>query len=200
MNYYQIINCKKEPFPGLAMPELFFAAAPHEECLVNLKETVFANRHSFHAVIGETGAGKTTIFYQFQKRLLEDTSKIDVELASHKWFSSKKVFLSQLSKALEVAHEENSNEQVLLKEIKNFLAAPPREDKKKLVILFDQAEKIPSYCLEIFEDIFSKKISHANVQFVLFATPILIKKIRQHRLRKRKEVEYLIDYCCSQPP
>ncbi len=29
---------------------------------------------------------------------------------------------------------------------------------------------------------------------------LLHKKIRQHRLRKRTEIEYVIDYCCSKPP
>lgn len=29
---------------------------------------------------------------------------------------------------------------------------------------------------------------------------LLNKKIRQHRLRKRKEMDYVIDYCCSKPP
>jgi len=29
---------------------------------------------------------------------------------------------------------------------------------------------------------------------------LLNKKIRQHSLRKRKEMDYVIDYCCNKPP
>lgn len=177
MKYFQIFNCNKEPFPGQPSAELFFPAAPYKSCLDHLLSAVQSGQQPFHAVVGDPGAGKTTIFFQFQKKLLAELNDVQIVSASATWFSSKNIFLGRLAETLGITQNGEQNDETLLQETKTVLSQSHQEGKKKIILLIDQAEKIPSYCLEVLEDLSSIKLNPDNLQFVLFGGSIFVNKI-----------------------
>ncbi len=177
MKYFQILNCSKDPFLGKPSAELFCPIAPHTACLNNLVMAVKSSQQPLHAVIGDIGSGKTTLFLQLQRKLSIELSNAQVINASTTWISSKKVFLGKLAETLGISKIDQQDDKILLNKLKTVLSQAPQKNSRNNIILIDQAEQLPSYCLEVLEELFGEKSSPGSLQFVFFGREIFIKKI-----------------------
>ena len=75
MDYFRILNLKKEPFSNSPDPEFFFHSRRHLECLQKLELSLLLRR-GLNVVVGDVGTGKTTLCRQLIRRF---TQKDEVE-------------------------------------------------------------------------------------------------------------------------
>ena len=78
MDYYKILNFKKEPFSNSPDPDFFFQSSQHFGCLQRL-EIAVRLRRGLSVVVGDVGTGKTTLCRQIIVRFSnseEDTKNI----------------------------------------------------------------------------------------------------------------------------
>ena len=82
MDYFKILNLKKEPFSNSPEPEFFFQSVKHVGCLQKL-ELAVRLRRGLSVVVGEVGTGKTTLCRQLILRFAaseEDKKQIETHL------------------------------------------------------------------------------------------------------------------------
>lgn len=60
MEYFNILNLKKEPFSNSPEPEFLFQLSQYSDCLQKL-ELAIRLRRGINVVIGDIGTGKTTL-------------------------------------------------------------------------------------------------------------------------------------------
>ncbi len=63
MDYFRILNLKREPFSNTPDPELFYPSRNHVECLQRIEMAIRLKR-GLNVVIAEVGTGKTTLCRQ----------------------------------------------------------------------------------------------------------------------------------------
>ena len=71
MDYFSILNLNKEPFSNSPDPEYFFQSRQHYGCLQKI-ELSLRLRRGLNVVIGDVGAGKTTLCRQLIRRFAGD--------------------------------------------------------------------------------------------------------------------------------
>ena len=60
MEYFKLLDLKKEPFSTSPDPVFFYESHEHKECL-NRLEIAIRLRRGLSVVMGEVGTGKTTV-------------------------------------------------------------------------------------------------------------------------------------------
>src|SRR4030042_4290708 len=74
MEYYSILNLKKEPFSNSPEPEVPFSSPQHTGCLQKLELSVRLRR-GLNVVIGDVGTGKTTLC----RKLIQNFAATDAQ-------------------------------------------------------------------------------------------------------------------------
>ncbi|MBW2333990.1 MAG: transposase, partial [Deltaproteobacteria bacterium] len=91
MDYFKILNFKKEPFSNSPDPEFFFESLEHLGCLQKL-ELSLRLRRGLNVVIGDVGTGKTTLCRQLIRKFSGE-EKVETYLILDPYFSSPLEFL-----------------------------------------------------------------------------------------------------------
>jgi general secretion pathway protein A len=71
MDYFSILDLKREPFSNSPDPAFFYPSAQHTACLQQL-ELAIRLRRGLNVVIGHVGTGKTTLCREMIRRLDSD--------------------------------------------------------------------------------------------------------------------------------
>ena len=148
MDYIEIVNLKKEPFSNSPDPEFFFQSRQHLACLQKLELSVRLRR-GLNVVIGDVGTGKTTLCRQIIRRFAaEDATETHLILDPN--FSSPHEFLNTFAEMLGAGKPaSNANEWQVKEIIKQHLFRKGVDEEKKVVLIIDEGQKIPLFCLEI---------------------------------------------------
>ena len=155
MNYYNILDFKKEPFSNSPEPEFLFQMPQHTECLQK-RELAVRLRRGITVVIGDIGTGKTTLC----RKLIQDFSsnpadstEIETHLLLDPAFNSAVEFLQTVALMLEIKDFKNGESEWHLKErIKDYLFDKGVDEKRIVVLIIDEGQKIPENCLEILRE------------------------------------------------
>lgn len=176
MKYFNIINCKNDPFPGFPTLALYSPAAPHEKCLENILTIIKEKMHPMAVVHGETGIGKTTIYLQLREKL-ENNPAITLTSVDDSWFISREIFIERLAEFLNISTQGKPTDNDLHNCLKSAITKKDSSAKHQHVLLIDQAENIPLYCIELFEELFTEKANAGNLQIIAFGREIFKDKI-----------------------
>jgi general secretion pathway protein A len=170
MEYFQLLNLKKEPFSNSPDPEAFYPAREHIGCLQKLELSIRLQR-GLNVVIGDIGTGKTTLCRHLIRRFAAD-DKIETHLILDPDFHTPLEFLSALAERFGLAVEpqaEDSKWQIK-ESIKNHLFRKGVEEKKTVVLIIDEGQKTPEFCLEILRELLNYETNeHKLLQIVIFA-------------------------------
>lgn len=194
MSYYKILGLEKEPFSTSPDPEFLYLSHEHKAALYRLRISVKLKR-GLSVVIGDVGTGKTTL-----ARRLFQISKNDENMLFYMLFNpiynSEREFLSYL---LEFFHLKLNSPQPTtieyLKEIEKFLFQKSIEEKRTVVLLIDEAQKLSEPCIEILRALLNYETNEYKIlQLILLGQMELLPRIRHIKnFWDRIALKYLIN-------
>lgn len=151
MDYFSIIQLTKEPFSNSPDPEYFFQSRQHVECLQKL-ELSLRLRRGLNVVIGDVGTGKTTLCRQLIRRFSNDTG-CETHLILDPYFSDPLEFLGTVAGMFTGAElPEGANAWQLKEIIKQYIFRKGVDENKTVILIIDEGQKIPDFCLEILRE------------------------------------------------
>ena len=169
MDYFSILNLKQEPFSNSPDPDFFFHSREHLECLQKLELSLLLRR-GLNVIIGDVGTGKTTLCRQLIRRFAK-RDEIDTHLVLDPYFADATEFLTSVGKmVLGPEAKIGSNEWQIKEQIKQHLFERGVDHKKTTVLIIDEGQKIPVFCLEILREFLNYETNEYKLlQIVIFA-------------------------------
>ncbi|HUN53839.1 MAG TPA: AAA family ATPase [Smithella sp.] len=173
MNYYNILNLKKEPFSNSPEPEFLFQLPQHSDCLQKL-ELAVRLRRGINVVIGDIGTGKTTLCRKLIQSLSStsaDSTEIETHLLLDPAFDGAVEFLQTIALMLGIKDLKDCKSEWTLKErIKDYLFDKGVDEKRIVVLIIDEGQKIPENCLEILREFLNYETNKFKLlQIIIFA-------------------------------
>jgi len=173
MEYFKILNLKREPFSNSPEPDFFYSSVQHRSCLQQLELAIRLHR-GLNVVIGEVGTGKTTICRQLILKFAnqeEGEEAIDSHLMMDPGFSNPLEFLRMVSTSFGLATDSIHDSEWQIKEkIKNYLFENCVDEGKIVLLIIDEGQKLPDFCLEILREFLNYETNeHKLLQIVIFA-------------------------------
>src|SRR6202142_1328826 len=183
MEYFRILNMKREPFSNSPDPGLFYPSRSHVECLQRIEMAVRLKR-GLNVVMGEVGTGKTTLCRKLIQQISETTesNEIEIHLILDPSFSDTHEFLTVIAGFFGLTASDGPLTEWQLKEsIKGYLFAKGVEEGKLMVLMIDEGQKLPDFCLEILRELLNYETNDCKLlQIVIFAQKEFRKKIDAH--------------------
>ena len=176
MEYFNLLEFKKEPFSNSPEPEFLFTSHQLKTCLQGL-ELAVRLRRGLNIVIGAVGTGKTTLCRKFIQDLSapaeSDSSTIETFLLLDPAAESRLSFVKAVASVLGISDISGEDQEWQIKEkIKRFLFEQGVQDQKNIVLIIDEGQKIPDDCLEILREFLNYETnSFKLLQIVIFAQP-----------------------------
>ncbi|MDI6726653.1 MAG: AAA family ATPase [Smithellaceae bacterium] len=173
MEYFKILNLKKEPFSNSPEPEFLYLSENHWECLQKLELAIRLQR-GLNVVLGEVGTGKTTLCRHFLIKFEnsnEAERQFETQLILDPDFGSPLEFLRAVADGFGIRCEDETDTEWTIKEkIKNYLFQKGVEEKKLVLLMIDEGQKLPSYCLEKLREFLNYESNEFKLlQIVIFA-------------------------------
>jgi general secretion pathway protein A len=180
MDYYRILKLDKEPFSNSPDPAFFYQSKQHLECLQKL-ELALRLRRGLNVIIGDVGTGKTTLCRQLIRQFSEN-KEVETYLILDPYFSSSAEFLSSVAKMFKGSKLPNSANEWQLKEIiKQYLFRQGVDRQKTIVLIIDEGQKIPIFCLEVLREFLNYETNEYKLlQIVIFAQKEFEHTIREY--------------------
>jgi len=173
MEYFKILNLKREPFSNSPEPDFFYSSIQHRSCLQQLELAIRLHR-GLNVVIGEVGTGKTTICRQLILKFAnqeEGEEAIDAHLLMDPGFSNSLEFLRLVATSFRLTFDQADDSEWQIKEkIKNYLFENCVDEGKIVLLIIDEGQKLPDFCLEILREFLNYETNeHKLLQIVIFA-------------------------------
>ena len=180
MDYFSILNLNKEPFSNSPDPDYFFNSQQHVSCLQKL-ELSLRLRRGLNVVIGEVGTGKTTLCRQLLRRFSDD-GEIESHLILDPHFSTPHEFLLAVTEMLtHEKHSENVDDFKLKEHIKNALFTKGVDENKTVILIIDEGQKIPVFCLELLREFLNFETNdYKLLQIAIFAQREFDNTLKEH--------------------
>ena len=197
MNYLNLLNLEKEPFSNSPDPDFFFASDQHMRSLQRL-ELAIRLRKGLCVALGEVGTGKTTLCRRLIRRLDSDNGNVVVHLLLDPEFNTPHDFLQTIADTLgtEAPQPADRSERELKEAIKQLLFHEGVDQGKIIVLIIDEGQKLPGFCLEILRELLNFETNqHKLLQIVIFAQPEL-----REQLRDRENFSDRIAELCTLKP
>lgn len=180
MDYFRILNLTREPFSNSPEPEFFYQSPQHVECLQKL-ELAVRLRRGLNVVIGDVGTGKTTLCRQIIRRLADDEN-VETYLMIDPYYSRPMEFLHAVGDMLGIDDSKpDITEWQVKEEIKNHLFDKGVGEKKTLVLIIDEGQKIPDFCLEMLREFLNYETNEYKLlQIIIFAQREFYQVLEEH--------------------
>ena len=180
MEYFSILNLNQEPFSNSPDPEYFFRSKQHVGCLQKL-ELSLRMRRGLNVVIGDVGTGKTTLCRQLIRNFADDKD-YETHLILDPQFSSPSEFLRAVAEMFEGALPAEVSDEWQAKElIKQYLFRRGVDEKKAVILIIDEGQKIPPFCLEILREFLNYETNEYKLlQIAIFAQKEFEKTLKEH--------------------
>ncbi len=172
MDYFSILDLQREPFSNSPDPEFFFQSRQHQGCLQRL-ELALRLRRGLNVVIGDVGTGKTTLCRQLIRKFSGDPD-LETHLVLDPDFSSPVDFLQAVAEMFDPGQPppETVDPWQLKEKIKNALFQKGVDQKKTVVLIIDEGQKLPGQCLEMLREFLNYETNeHKLLQIAIFAQP-----------------------------
>ncbi len=186
MDYFTLLNLKREPFSNSPDPDNFYPSYQHVSCMQKL-ELAIRMRRGLNIVTGRVGTGKTTLCRQLIRKL-SSNDDILLYLILDPSFSTVREMLSGVVRLLTGKEADPDATEWQLKEtIKSFLFQQAAEEGKIVVLIIDEGQKLADYSLETLREFLNYETNEKKLlQIIIFAQnefdDILL---RQHNFNDR---------------
>lgn len=198
MEYFNLLEFKKEPFSNSPEPEFLYVFSQQSSCLQKL-ELAVRLRRGLNIIIGPVGTGKTTLCRRLIQNLsipvANDEYLIETFLLLDPAASGTLEFVKTVASVLGVSQVgDDDNEWQVKEKIKAFLFEQGVQQKKNIALIIDEGQKIPENCLEILREFLNYETnSYKLLQIVIFAQPEFRKHLeaRENLLDRVNYLQYL---------
>ncbi len=169
MSYFEILNLDREPFSNSPEPEFFFEAPQHVNCLQQLEISIRLRR-GLNVVIGDVGTGKTTLSRMLIRKLHGDEA-VEFHLLMDPDFGGPIQFLAGIARMMGAVESAYGLTEWQLKEaIKQYLFRRGIDEDKVVVLIIDEGQKLPGFCIEILREFLNYETNRFKLlQIVIFA-------------------------------
>jgi len=180
MDYFTILNLEREPFSNSPDPDYFYHSRQHLDCLQKLELSLHLRR-GLNVIIGDVGTGKTTLCRQIIRRFAQ-RKEMETHLILDPSFKDGRDFLSTVAKLLSGKKPGDDASDWQTKEIiKNHLFRKGVDQKKTTVLIIDEGQKIPAFCLELLREFLNYETNEYKLlQIVIFAQKEFEAVVRRH--------------------
>jgi general secretion pathway protein A len=180
MDYFSILNLNREPFSNSPDPDYFYHSRQHLDCLQKLELSLHLRR-GLNVIIGEVGTGKTTLCRQLIRRFAQ-RKEIETHLILDPLFKNSGDFLATVVKLLSGKKMPEGTTDWQAKEfIKHSLFRKGVDQKKTTVLIIDEGQKTPAFCLELLREFLNYETNEYKLlQIVIFAQKEFEAVIRRH--------------------
>jgi general secretion pathway protein A len=180
MDYFTILNLNREPFSNSPDPDYFYHSRQHLDCLQKLELSLHLRR-GLNVIIGDVGTGKTTLCRQLIRRFAQ-RKEMETHLILDPLFKDTGDFLATVVKLLSGKKMQEGTTDWQAKEfIKHILFRKGVDQKKTTVLIIDEGQKIPVFCLELLREFLNYETNEYKLlQIVIFAQKEFEAVIRQH--------------------
>ena len=180
MDYFSILNFNKEPFSNSPDPEFFYHSQQHLDCLQKLELSLLLRR-GLNVIIGDVGTGKTTLCRQLIRRFTQK-EEMETYLILDPLFLYASEFLVTVVKLLTGKKPPAGCQDWQIKEyIKKYLFRKGVDEGKTTILLIDEGQKIPAFCLEILREFLNYETNEYKLlQIVIFAQSEFEKTARKY--------------------
>ena len=152
MDYFKILNLNREPFSNSPEPEFFYQSSQHLGCLQKLELAIRLHR-GLNVVMGNVGTGKTTLCRELLIRFAkseEDRNEVETHLLLDPSIGTPREFLATVATAFGISGAAAAESEWQIKEgIKHHLFQRGVDEKKTVVLIIDEGQKLPDFGLEI---------------------------------------------------
>ncbi|MEJ5358060.1 MAG: AAA family ATPase [Desulfobacterales bacterium] len=180
MDYFSLLNLEREPFSNSPDPDFFYQSRQHLDCLQKLELSLHLRR-GLNVVLGEVGTGKTTLCRHLIRRFAR-RPEIETHLILDPSFRDGADFLATVVRLLTGRRLPAEVSEWQAKEaIKQILFRKGVEQKKTTVLIIDEGQKIPPFCLELLREFLNYETNaYKLLQIVIFAQREFEETLRRH--------------------
>jgi general secretion pathway protein A len=181
MDYFQVLNLSKEPFSNSPDPDFFFQSEQHLECMQKIELSIRL-RKGLTVIIGDVGTGKTSLCRQILRRFSED-ERIETHLILDPGFSTNTEFLRVMTRTFWKLNARQEISDWRLKElIKKYIFRQGIDNKKIVVLIIDEGQKIPGFCIESLREFLNYETNEYKLlQIVIFAQNEFEETLKENR-------------------
>ena len=148
MSYYKILGLHDEPFSTSPDPSYFFLSAQHKAALTRLRIALSLKR-GLSVLVGDVGTGKTTLSRKLSQ-VLKEEEDVCFYMILNPYFKTQKQFLSRLVALFHAPIDPKKTSGLdYIEAVEQFLYKTGVQDKKRVVLLVDEAQLLPQYVLEM---------------------------------------------------
>jgi len=132
-------------------------------------------------VIGDIGTGKTTLCRQIIRRFAPK-DETETHLILDPNFSSQTEFLNTIAEMFGLEKAESDSDEWQIKErIKNYLFQKAVDDEKKIILIIDEGQKIPVFCIEVLREFLNYETNEYKLlQIIIFAQREFEQTLEEH--------------------
>lgn len=157
----------REPFSNAPDPDFYFNSRAHTLCFQKL-EIALRLKRGLNVVIGDIGTGKTTLCRKLIRTFSKD-QEFECHLLLDPSFDTADDFLSEITAAFDSTHHVWGTRKIK-EHIKQVIFTKAKEQDKNLVLIIDEGQKLPLFCLEILRELLNFETNtHKLLQIVIFA-------------------------------
>jgi len=169
MEYYEILHLGREPFSNSPDPDFFYSAPSYQESLQRL-EIAIRLRRGLNVVLGEVGTGKTTLSRVLLKAFEGEPERFEIHLLLDPGFQSDREMLDYLLRLLGGVPVKDATVTDLKDQLQGILFRKGVEERKVVVLLVDEGQKLSPSGLEIIRELLNfESNQYKLLQVVIFA-------------------------------
>jgi general secretion pathway protein A len=148
MSYYRVLGLQDEPFSTSPDPSYFFLSTQHKAALTRLRIALGLKR-GLSLIVGDVGTGKTTLSRKLSQ-ILKEEQDVCFYMILNPYFRTQKQFLSRLVTLFHAPIDPKRTTALdCIEAVEQFLYKMGVQEKRRVVLLIDEAQLLPDYVLEI---------------------------------------------------
>lgn len=148
MSYYRLLKLHDEPFSTSPDPSFFFLSSQHKAALTRLRIALNLKR-GLSIIVGDVGTGKTTLSRKLSQ-ILKEEQDVCFYMILNPYFKTQKQFLTRLVSLFHAPIDPKKTTGLdCIEAVEQFLFRTGVQEKKRVVLLIDEAQLLPEYVLEI---------------------------------------------------
>jgi len=168
MHYFEILGLEREPFSSSPDPAFFYLSDEYRECLQRLEISIRLKR-GLNIILGPVGTGKTTLSRVLYRMFQRESRDFVFHFILDPSFPTEFQFFSSLVKLFGIMPSGRSTFEYK-EAIQNYLFQKGVEDKKTIVLLIDEGQKLSIRHLEILRNLLNYETNEYKLlQLLIFA-------------------------------